>query len=207
MPSFFFCFERGTSSQNLSAFFARCSSTSVRNDFTAFALGLQCFTRFAFVVVGVRPLRKRWGSRVILDDPRVGRMAPPSETRMRSPVPFRWRRDRTTCASRRSSTCTVPVCHDHSSASHTHCRHSLKLIQTERCSRRSHSRGCCMSVPEHIHGSTRRRRSMTLTTRTAGSKATLSCFCSSPFSQHEALTADHHQLERFFVFLDDRYLV
>ena len=38
---------------------------------------------------------------------------------------------------------------------------------------------------------------MTLTTRKAESKATLSCFCSSPFSQHEALTADHHQLERF----------
>ena len=31
-------------------------------------------------------------------------------------MPFCWRRDRTTCASRRSSTCTVPVCHDHSSA-------------------------------------------------------------------------------------------
>ena len=53
-----------------------------------------------------------------------------------SSVPFRWRRDQKICASRRSSICPVPGCHDNSCASHTHCRHSLKLIQMD--ARRAH---------------------------------------------------------------------
>ena len=43
-------------------------------------------------------------------------------------MPFRWRRDHTICASRR----TVPGCHDNSCASDTHCRHSLQLPRPRR---------------------------------------------------------------------------